>query len=68
MGEIEFHHSITIEVVKGGFLLHYPQKATNEVGSPYYNQMREIFTSSRKMNQRIKEVLDAVSTTPVESE
>ena len=64
MGEIEFHHSITIEVVKGGFLLHYPQKGDNA----YFNQVREIFTSSRKMNQRIKEVLEAVSTTPVESE
>lgn len=65
MGEIEFHHSLTIEVVKGGFLLHYPVKADN---GTYYNQVREIFTSSRKMNQRIKEVLEAVSTTPVEGE
>lgn len=65
MGELDFNHRITIEVVKGGFLLHYPQKSDN---GTFFNQAREIFTSSRKMNQRIKEVLEAVSTTPVDSE
>lgn len=66
MGEIAYNHNIVIEVVKGGFLLHYPIK--NAAGGEYYDQVREIFTSSRKMNQRIKEVLEAVSTTPVEGE
>jgi len=67
MSEINFDFHVLIEVVKGGFLLHYPVK--NEVlGVLQYNQVREIFTSSRKMNQRIKEVLEAVSTTPVEGE
>lgn len=65
MGEVQFNHSITIEVVKGGFVLHYPQL---NAGGVYYDQVREIFTSSRKMNQRIKEVLEAVSTTAVEGE
>lgn len=57
-------HTITIEVVKGGFVLHYPQSVLDGV----WVQAREIFTSSRKMNQRIKEVLEATSTTPVEKD
>lgn len=69
MGEtVNYEHHITIEVMKGGFVLHYPTKVKNDLGSEYVQQVREIFTSSRKMNQRIKEVLEAVSTTPVEGE
>jgi phage pi2 protein 07 len=55
--------NITIEIMKGGYVLHYPVNAGD-----YWNQHREIFSSSRKMNQRIKEVLEKVSPTPVDAD
>lgn len=61
-------HVITIEVLKGGFVLHYPALPFGNDQSAITWQTREIFTSSRKMNQRIKEVLEAVSTTPVDKD
>ena len=63
-----FDPELKIEVVKGGFVLHYPENVANERGDQYIAQVREIFTSSRKMNQRIKEGLEKVSTTAVEAE
>lgn len=63
-----FEPTLTIEVIKGGFILHYPEKLTNDLGVEYMTQVRELFTSSRKMNQRIKEVLEKVSTTAVDAE
>lgn len=62
-----YQHSITIEIVEGGYVLCYP----SDIGfnnTNVYVQKREVFTSSRKMNQRIKEVLESVSTTVVDAE
>ena len=56
---------ITIEVVKGGYILHYPTGPNT--GNSLVLQEREIFTSSRKLNQKIKEVLDYTSTTPADA-
>ena len=55
---LEQDFSITIEVIKGGFVLHYPTKAAD--GSDVWYQNREVFVSPRKLNQKIKEVIDAV--------
>lgn len=49
---------ITIEVVKGGFILTYPHQASKE-GDDWTIE-REVFVSSRKLNQKIKEVIDNV--------
>lgn len=49
---------ITIEVVKGGFILTYPHQASKE--SDDWTIEREVFVSSRKLNQKIKEVIDNV--------
>ena len=69
MGNL-YQHSITIEIVEGGYVLSYPSdiglNSTNT--GAMYVQKREVFTSSRKMNQRIKEVLEAISTTAVDAE
>lgn len=48
---------ITIEVVKGGFILTYPVM-TDGLGVDY---QREVFVSPRKLNQKIKEVIDTLS-------
>ena len=56
---------ITIQVAKGGFIMRYPSK--EEEGGTRY-ELSEVFTSSRKMNQRLKEVLEYTSTTPVDAE
>jgi hypothetical protein len=54
--------NLTIEVLKGGFVLNYPVILDN--GSRQYN--REVFGSTRKLNQKLKEVLEMLSTVPVE--
>jgi hypothetical protein len=47
---------ITIEVAKGGFVLTYP------INSPENGKLeREVFVSPRKLNQKIKEVIDTLS-------
>ena len=69
------NYSITIEIVKGGFLLSYPapDPSANELSkfgitsSQDFIFAREVFTSQRKMNQKIKEVLNMISTTPDDS-
>ena len=49
--------SITIEVVVGGFILTYPKvNSLNEV-----SLCREVLTSPRKLNQKLKEVIDNIS-------
>lgn len=54
-------NAIMIEIVKGGFMLTYP--AIDDVSeNSEQEHVREVFTSPRKMIQRIKTVLDAVST------
>lgn len=50
---------ITIEVVKGGFILSYAENNLYE---------REVFTSPRKLNSKIKEVLEKLSYVPADSE
>jgi hypothetical protein len=55
MSKIPQEFNITIQIVKGGFLLHYPSKEEVD-GMRYYVQ--EVFTFSRKLNQKIKEVLE----------
>lgn len=58
--ELDVH--ITIEVIRGGFILHYPDQLSDTTV-----QRREIFTSQRKLNQKLKEVLDNFSTTPADT-
>jgi len=55
-----FGEHITIEVVQGGFILTYPVISASADGSDYTEQAREVFVSPRKLNQKIKEVIDAV--------
>lgn len=51
--------SITIEVVAGGFILSYPKFVVN--GEQETMEMaREVFVSPRKLNQKLKEVIDSV--------
>lgn len=47
---------ITIDVVKGGFVVTYPVQD----GDNWFEE-REVVSTPRKLNQRIKEVLDVVS-------
>lgn len=51
--------SILIEVVKGGFILTYPVAVTNN-GVEEWREAREVFVSPRKLNQKIKEVIDSI--------
>ena len=45
---------ISIDVVKGGYILTYPEVLNGEPGLP----CREVFVSPRKLNQKIKEIID----------
>jgi hypothetical protein len=49
---------ITIEVVSGGFILAYPTLTTEE---DKFSVTREVFSSQRKLNQRLKEVIGTLS-------
>jgi hypothetical protein len=53
--------AISIEVVQGGFILTYPVLEQEE-GAEVMNMYREVFVSPRKLNQKIKEVIDGLST------
>lgn len=55
-----YGEQITIEVVKGGFILVYPV-LTDKDG---VLTIREIFVSPRKLNQKLKEIIDNLSTVP----
>lgn len=48
-------NKILIEIVTGGFILSYP---SDKIGNGYERHVKEVFTSARKMHQKIKSVLD----------
>lgn len=48
---------VTIEVVKGGFILDYPI-LREECTAPIW--AREVFVSQRKLNQKLKEVIESL--------
>lgn len=60
-------HPITIEVVTGGFVLTYPSPEQDPTTCVSYNVEREVFVSQRKLTQKLKDVLDTLSTTPDDS-
>ncbi len=51
-------NQIVIDVIKGGYVLCGP---VDGLGTTYE---REVFVSERKLIQKIKEMLEVVSTTP----
>lgn len=70
-------HFISIEVIKGGFVLSYPTPddqpaylgSSNNAAS--FSTQREVFTSDRKLAQKVKEVLallNSVEGTPEPSD
>lgn len=54
-----FDLTISVEIIKGGFVLHYPTKIAGEEDS--WGMTREVFTSSRKLQHKIRDVLNDVS-------
>jgi len=66
-----FDATVTIEVIKGGFVLHYPVKGNDPKlekfglegiqDEDYWYNVREVFTSPRKLQHKIREVLANVS-------
>ena len=54
------NETIQIEVVKGGFILTYPIQV-KEGDSERWETAREVFVSPRKLNQKLKEVIDTIS-------
>lgn len=56
----KLHASISIEPVKGGFILGYPVQNGESV-----DYTREVVPTQRKAIQRLKEVLDTFSTDEV---
>jgi len=56
-----FDANITIEIIKGGFVLHYPVKENEPAGAEYWTQVREVFTSPRKLQAKVREVLSSLS-------
>lgn len=59
---------ISIEVVNGGFVLTHPLQDGNTDAITGDSYSREVFTSPRKLIQKIKSVLDTVSTIADDSE
>lgn len=53
---------ISIEVVVGGFILTYPVYSNdlNVPGLEAVSISKEVFVSPRKLNQKIKEVIDSI--------
>jgi hypothetical protein len=56
----EYGMQLTIEVVKGGFILQYPTQVPNASQEEWVTA-REVFVSPRKLNQKVKEVIESVS-------
>jgi hypothetical protein len=55
---------VTIDIVRGGFVLTYPYVITSVVdGSETLFERKEVFTSSNKMKKRISEVLESFKLT-----
>lgn len=62
MSKLDQHYfSLSIDVVKGGFILNYPKPLTDANVQIGYTQTREIFTSQQKLSKKIKEVLDEIT-------
>ena len=56
--------SVSINIVRGGFVLTYPFVITSVVdGSEQVFERKEVFTSANKMKKRIAEVLDSFKLT-----
>lgn len=51
-----YGESLTVEVVTGGFILTYPK--IDDHGST--TQCREVFSSPRKLHQKLKEVIESI--------
>jgi hypothetical protein len=51
-------HSITIDMVRGGFVVDYP--VLQDDGSLLH--VREVFVNYRKLQSRLKEVVESFST------
>ena len=52
---------ITIDVVTGGFVMTYPLAvATGQPERVEFQLVTEVFTSQRKLNQKIKDVIAAI--------
>ena len=56
MNSNTYGETLTVEIVSGGFILTYPRPDAD--GDAVI--CREVFTSPRKLNQKLKEVIDAV--------
>ena len=62
----QFLLHVKIEIIKGGFVLEYPVlDVVPDVGTSA-RLVREVFTSTHKMHQKLKEVITALSTTITE--
>ena len=60
MGSLNaYGDQITIEIVKGGFILTYPT-VTQFEGQEVTTVAREVFVSPRKLNQKIKDVIESI--------
>lgn len=58
MGKNAYGEQISIEVVRGGFILTYP---ILDADGAQISAAREVFVSPRKLNQKLKEVIDSLS-------
>lgn len=58
MDPVDMNFSITIEIIRGGYVLHFPEQLKGEADN--WTMQREIFVSPRKLHQKIKEVVDTV--------
>lgn len=57
--------SINIQVVKGGFILEYPE-TTKKGDDEFLYYHREVFSSQGKLQRKVKEVLESFKLTAEE--
>jgi len=60
-----YGESVTIDIVKGGFILTYPSKG--EAGE-FTDTTREVLNSPGKLFKRVKEVIGDLSLVPADKE
>ena len=67
MAKNTYGETITIEIVAGGFILSYPVKI-DAASDSYDHLQREVFSSPRKLNKKIQDVIKDIGLVADEAE
>ena len=62
-----YGETITVEIVTGGFILTYPVKL-DPASDSFDNNQREVFSSPRKLNKKLQDVIKDIGLVADEAE